>query len=387
MLAYYAVAHALFRSSIASSPLVAATLLSAALSVGLGCGPARSPADDSRPAAAPAVSGSSTLASPPLARMVTAAPIPTQEPPPSLSPPLTSVNRVLPAGELAATRFPPADVAPPHVRTAAPGDGVWQPVVGPLREGQPLMARTRLHGHPIRRDKFIDVVAVDRAYVEPVLVVGSIEPEAPAVPAERRPGLVPVEDHPRLLAVLNGGFMQRHGKWGMRVGEDEFTPPREDGCTIARRRDGTVRIGSHATLALGGDVDWYRQTPPCLVEGGKAHERLTREPGNALWGKAIDGKVDIRRSALALDRSGRVLYYVFSEWNNASELAQALVALGVDVAAELDVNWSYTRFYWFEPGAGATPKVREALVPKLDADPRRYVEKPAERDFFYLRLR
>jgi hypothetical protein len=300
---------------------------------------------------------------------------------------LTKVNQPAPPFEVASTRFPPADVAPPHARTAAPGDGVWQPVVEPGRAGATVMARTRLHGHPIRRDKFIDVVAIDRARVEPVLVVGSVEPEASGVPAERRSGLVPLADHSRLLAIHNGGFMQRHGKWGMRVGGDEFTPPREDGCTIARFRDGRLAIGLHATLALGGDVDWLRQTPPCLVEGGEAHERLLREPGNALWGKAIDGKVDIRRSALALDRSGRVLYYVFSEWNNASELAQALVALGVDVAAELDVNWSYTRFYWYEQVAGGAPKVREALVPKLDADPRRYLEKPAERDFFYLRFR
>lgn len=249
------------------------------------------------------------------------------------------------------------------------------------------MARTRLHGHAIRRDKFIDVVAIDRARVEPVLVVGATEPEAPGVPSERRPGLVPATDHARLLAVHNGGFLQRHGKWGMRLGDDVFTPPREEGCTIARMRDGRVRIGTFATLGLGGDVDWFRQTPPCLVEGGKPHERLLREPGNGLWGKAIDGKIDIRRSALALDRSGRVLYYVFSEWNNASELAQTLAALGVEVAAELDVNWSYTRFYWYDRKASGPPTVREALVPKLDAEPRRYVEKPADRDFFYLRLR
>jgi hypothetical protein len=314
-----------------------------------------------------------------------------QEPPASLVASSRSSTSARSGASFAGAGFPPADVTPPFPRSAVPGDGRWQPVADGMRDGRPVMVRMKLHIHPTRPDKSIEVVAIDRAAVEPVLVVGKSEPPAPTVAAERRTGLVPVEDRARLLGVFNGGFMQRHGKWGMIVGEDVFTPPREDGCSIVAHRDGRLRIGLHASLALGapplGDVAWLRQTPPCLVENGVVNERVLREPGHVIWGKAVDGKFDIRRSALALDRGGRVLYYVFSDWNAPNEFAKGLVALGVDAAAELDVNWSYTWFYWFEGQATPSPRIREALVPKAKYDPRGFVERPADRDFFYLRER
>jgi hypothetical protein len=282
--------------------------------------------------------------------------------------------------------FPPADVVPPFERTAAPGDGHWTVVADRLGDGVARMARTRLHNHPVRRDKYVDVVAIDRAAVELELVVGKEEPEANVAP-ERRTGLVPEAHREGLLAAFNGGFMQRHGKWGMMKAGDVFTPPREDGCTIAHRTDGRLVLATWSALDARESMDWWRQTPPCLVENGELPAKLLREPGSGLWGRSIEGQTDIRRSALALDASRRVLFYVFSEWNNANELAQALRVLGAKDAAELDINWSYTRFFWFEHPAGAPPHLGEALVPKLDFDRRRYVEKPAERDFFYLRRR
>ena len=284
------------------------------------------------------------------------------------------------------TPFPPPDVPPPHVRTAATGDGRWQRIDAPNADGRVRMVRTRLHNHPLRRDKYIDVVAVDRALVDLALVVGKDEPQATVAP-ERRTGLVPARDHDALLAVFNGGFMQRHGNWGMMHDGDVYTPPRDEACTIAGRADGRIAVATWSTLEGKDALAWWRQTPPCLVEGGRIHARLLREPGSGLWGKSLEGHTDIRRSALALDASRRVLFYVFSEWNNANELAHALVALGATDAAELDINWSYTRFFWFEHPPGAPPRIGEALVPKLDFDRRRYVERAAERDFFYLRRR
>lgn len=248
------------------------------------------------------------------------------------------------------------------------------------------MARTRLHVHHIRPDKVFEVVAMDRLAVEPVLVVGKSDPSAPSIGTPRT-GIVPTEDHASLLAVFNGGFMQRHGGWGLVVGGDEYTPPKSEGCSIVSYRDGSLRIATHDKLGSRSDVAWLRQTPPCLVEDGLAGQRVLRDPSNVIWGKAIGGKFDIRRSALAVDATGRVLYYVFSDWNDPAELARGLVALGVSAAAELDVNWSYTWFYWVAQGEGGLPRIAEALVPKAKYHPLALIARPAPRDFFFVRAR
>ncbi|MBM4360508.1 MAG: hypothetical protein FJ096_20565, partial [Deltaproteobacteria bacterium] len=337
-----------------------------------------------RDAALPTASTSPSPTPSSTAKTDDSAAIPVQSPPESLVATRRTAGPAVTPVAPPNSSFPPPNVAPPFPRTAAPGDGVWEAIADGARDGRPLMVRTKLHVHHVRSDKTIAVVAVDRAAVEPVLVVGRSEPPMPSVPAERRTGLVPVEDHGRVLGVFNGGFMQKHGKWGMVVGGDVYTPLREDACSIVSYRDGRLRIGTHAALGPVSDVAWVRQTPPCLVEGGVVNERVVREPGHVIWGKAVDGKFDIRRSAVALDSSGRILYFVFSDWNNPSELAQALVALGANAAAELDVNWSYTWFYWIDRKTGAAPRLRESLVPKTKFDPRWFLERPAERDFFYL---
>jgi hypothetical protein len=52
--------------------------------------------------------------------------------------------------------------------------------------------------------------------------------------------------------------------------------------------------------------------------------------------------------------------------------------------AELDIKWSYTRFFLFEK---ATPDSEVSIVRSIGTKgqhpPRSYVEKSSERDFFY----
>lgn len=232
----------------------------------------------------------------------------------------------------------------------------------------------------------LEVVAIDRSLTELEFVAGMNDPEG-GVPRGRRTGVVAVRHHEALLAVFNGGFLERHGHWGTMTDGDVYAPARADGCTIAHRKDGRLDLATWSALPAKDELDWWRQTPPCLVEAGHVPPLLLREPGNGLWGKSIEGSLDIRRSALALDASRRVLFYVFSEWNNASELAQALLVLGAVAGAELDVNWSYPWFFWFEHPSGVLPRIRDSLVPKTRFDRSRFVEKPAPRDFFYLRRR
>jgi hypothetical protein len=248
------------------------------------------------------------------------------------------------------------------------------------------MVRSEVHPDRIKSQMHVALVAIDLRRVAVHLVAGTLEPRSSTVPAERRPGLVPAADQPDLLAVHNGGFLTRHGSWGMMIGGDVFLPPHDDGCTVALFPDGAVRIRTHAALAsLVPSATAYRQTPPCLVEQRAIHPDLLGPDKPRRWGMSETGGLDIRRSALGLAEGGRTLIYGLGEWIPPRALAEAMRAAGAVEAAELDVNWSYTRFFLYRPGS--PPEVTGTLVPKLKHEPGQYVVKPAERDFFYLTQR
>jgi hypothetical protein len=254
---------------------------------------------------------------------------------------------------------------------------------GAAAETQAL-ARTTVHTQPYRKDAVVVVVAVDLRRVDLVPVAGTEEPVSTTIPAERRPGLVPVADQASLIAVFNGGFLSKHGQYGMRVNGDDFGAPREDGCTIAFVDDGSLRIATfRALLPLVSRLRSYRQTPACLVEGGVDDARLVHEDTARLWGAAIGGKREIRRTALGLDATGQTLYFGIGEWVWARDLALALKVAGAVDVAELDINWSYTRFLLYD--RSTPPKVVSTLIPKVEYSKDGYISKAAPRDFFYLR--
>ncbi len=287
-----------------------------------------------------------------------------------------------------ASRFPPHAFDPPFARTASEGDGRWTGLADGARGGVPVMARALVHPHPIKGFVFVDVIAIDLAKTELRLVAGTVEPESKGASADVRTGLVPSEDWSRLLAVFNGGFMARHGEYGMMLNGTVFVPPRADACTVLLARDGKIAIRSAAReLEDAPQHLGWRQTPPCLVERGEVNPRLAQENASRIWGAAVGGARDIRRSALGLDASGSTLFYGFGEWVTARDLALAMRQAGAVAAAELDINWSYTKFFFFTHEDAEPPRIRETIVPKLEYDAKRYTSRPAERDFFYVRAR
>jgi hypothetical protein len=280
--------------------------------------------------------------------------------------------------------FPPPAFAPPFARTAKPGDGVFSPIVEGAAGG--ALARAIVHPHGVKPHPHVVVVAIDLRRVALRLAAGTDEPVSKSVPAERRPGLVPPAELPSLIAVFNGGFLTQHGQWGMMVEGDTFLPPRDEGCTVALLDDGSVRIGTWKALApLAGRMRAHRQTPPCLVEGEKPHPSLPNEDTARLWGAAVGGDREIRRTALGTDASGKTLFFGIGEWVWARDLAAALRAAGAADVAELDISWSYTRFLLYDrPKPPSPPEVVSTLIPKVEYTRGSYVQKPAPRDFFYL---
>jgi hypothetical protein len=218
-------------------------------------------------------------------------------------------------------------------------------------------------------------------------VAGTLEPESASVPAERRPGLVPQAHQPDLIAVFNGGFMAKHGRYGMMIDGDVFLPARDELCSVALLRDRSIRIQTWKDLrASEREITALRQTPPCIIENGVPHPELETERRPRPWGGAENGDTEVRRSALGLDASGTVLFYGLGEWVTVKALADAMRAVGAVNAAQLDINWSYTRFLFFgRPSPGEPLEVTSTLIPKIKHTRQGYVSNPSERDFFYLR--
>lgn len=312
------------------------------------------------------------------------APVTYWEAPPAPAP--SSVPSAAPAAPAAPANPPPADFEPPHASVATTADGKWIPMED--ASGQPpAMYKSIVHPDPKRSFAAVALVAIDRKRIDLHLVAGKKEPFSNVVPIERRPGLVPEADHGDLVAAFNGGFKAVHGQWGMMLRGDTFLPARDVGCTIAMMKDGSVRVGTWKELkASEGEMSWYRQTPPCLVENDATHPALEVEYAKG-WGATVAGETVIRRSALGVDATGRFLIFGLGDALTAQSLARAMKQAGAKDAAQLDVNYAYPRFLVYERAAGQVPKAKSAIIPDIKFRPAEYVGEPALRDFFYLTRR
>lgn len=163
---------------------------------------------------------------------------------------------------------------------------------------------------------------------------------------------------------------------------------RDEGCTVGIDDKGLVIVAPWPELAAReSELVAFRQTPPCLVSGGELHPQLEQHNERA-WGGFDPKRKTRRRSALGLDQSGRVLFYGIGEEMGPRVLALGMRYAGAVNAAQLDINWSWTRFLIFgdpsEDGSSAAPEVTATLIPETVHDKRGYVDRPSARDFFYL---
>jgi hypothetical protein len=279
--------------------------------------------------------------------------------------------------------FPPPAYPAPFPRSATKSDGQWYPVQDDL-DGGIVMVKSIVHPDATRPYAAVAVMAIDLERTHLQLVAGTDEPASATVKRDQRPGHVPVADHPRMIAAFNGGWQAVHGHFGMMVDNATLLPPRDQACTVAIYKSGALRIAPWTTLA--GEADQllaYRQTPPCLREGGSHNSLLADTSKN--WGAAVDGATVIRRSALGLNQARNVMFYGVGDSLSALSIAAALGYAGASDVAELDVNWAFPRFLTYARASeGAAPTVKESLIPGTTFKPGEYVSVSWYRDFFYL---
>jgi hypothetical protein len=245
------------------------------------------------------------------------------------------------------------------------------------------MVVTLLHPHPVSRFLSVHVVAIDLSRVELGWLPGTADVDAKTLPSVSV-GLVPAEQQARLVAVFNGGFQPAHGRWGMYLRPHVMVPPRDVGCTIALGQDGGVQIASWPEIAPQLErLKASRQTPPCLMAGGELHPKLLANDERPWGGRAKD-LVTRRRSAIGLDAGRRVLYYALGIEVGPRLLAEALRHAGAAEAAELDINFNWTRFLLFGRGADGVLQVTQPLLPDMPFSRKGYVTRKNDRDFFYV---
>ena len=319
---------------------------------------------------------------------VTTTNVPPSLPTPALTLPSTpeaGTRRIEPTAEHAEeqpatpTIRKPDAVTPPFSASARPGDGQWVEYAEPGATSASLW-RTTLHPHRISAFVSVAVVAIDLDVLTLDWVVGAGDEGAEKLSTKMNLGLV-TED---ALALFNGGFQARHGRWGQVSHGVTLVPPRPEGCGVALTTDGRVELGAYVDVSAL-ELVTYRQTPPCLVAQRVVNPLLLSGQDKAWAGKSEREKTR-RRSALGLRRDTRTLYYLVGVETDAIDLARALVALGADVGVQLDINWNWTRFFL----VGQKDGVATVHTPRLDAmvmDAAEYVKRPSKRDFFVVRAR
>ncbi len=277
---------------------------------------------------------------------------------------------------------PPA-FDPPFPKVASEQDGRWFPMRSPSDVGEVSMWRSLVHPDPKRPFAAVAVAALDLQKLDLHLEPGTDEPKSQQVFRAERAGLVPDDKREHLVAAFNGGFKAMHGNYGMRIGPKLFLPPRDFACTVTRRPDGGLGIATFSNIKDSADsLAWYRQTPPCLIEGGEPNKGLLHE-FNKNWGAAVGGDTIIRRSAVGLSKDGRYLFYALGDATTAQSIGRAIQVVGAHDAAQLDVNYSYPRFFVYEQGA-AGPTIAEPIIRDIKYSPGEYTGTPSARDFFYL---
>jgi len=312
-------------------------------------------------------------------------------PAPAASPALSatgspSASSAVPPAMLPA--FHPVDPGPLHHAVSAKGDGVWVPIVDPVHPDRAAsMFKTLLHPDIDRAWCTVAIVAVDLRRSRLHIVPGRQEPKAtlPEAASIDRPGLIPAQDHPDLLAAFNGGFKTIHGTLGMAVGGVTLLPPQKWACTVAAYEHGALAIRTWTDLAdTRAHMLWWRQTPTCLVELGTLGQGVASE-GNINWGMSVDGNTIIRRSAIGLSRDANTLYIGMGHATSAATLAEAMRHVGAWDVAQLDVNAPYPKLLLFHARSpGSVDLQAEPLAPWMAYEPDEYVRRPSMRDFFYL---
>ncbi len=160
-----------------------------------------------------------------------------------------------------------------------------------------------------------------------------------------------------LILGFNGGFKFATGSGGFvsfgRVG----APLSAGSGSIVTYRNGTTDIGAweNGVPAHGLAIASVRQNLHLLIDHGVPDSSVA-SCGAACWGTTIGNQAAVARSALGIRPDGQ-LVWAAGEGLTVGELADGMVAAGVQRAVQLDINpdWVAGYLYVHHPAAPLTP--------------------------------
>lgn len=124
-------------------------------------------------------------------------------------------------------------------------------------------------------------------------------------------------------------------------------------ASLVIKADGTATIGTWGVdVGLTSDVVAVRQNLQLLVDGGAPTSAVGFPDQIHTWGDPLHEQIVTWRSALALDRTGQLIYVAASAATPA-DLAAAVIAAGGQRAMELDINPQWVSYDTFT-GSGAS---------------------------------
>lgn len=275
----------------------------------------------------------------------------------------------------------PADVTPLGTLQE---EGVWAPYIT-AANGQTVSFRTFIQPDPQRPYAIVGIVAFDLTQTRLHYVLGTAEPFSPDSPP--RTGRIPDVDRAPgvLLAMFNGGFKARHGRFGAMANGITALPPRLDLGTLAIYQDGSVRLGAWGSeIILSTRMTAFRQNGPLVVYQGKINPRIySNSPAD--WGYTVNDVSPTWRSGLALSADGRTLYYLCGSDLSMEMLAKSMLAInGVANGVQLDINTYWVHFVVVRP-VGNRLNLESLFPDMMRENIDRYLQSYS-RDYFYLTM-
>jgi hypothetical protein len=169
------------------------------------------------------------------------------------------------------------------------------------------------------------------------LHVGTTDPPiAPSMVGPDDGGTIGPEEAGSLLAAFNGGFKVDAGAGGFELDSQAVVPLQTGVASLIIDANGSAHVGiwGQGWPATGEHVASVRQNLAPLVTDGQTSPEI----GNlSVWGSTLGGSAAVARSSVGEDAIGNLVYAAGMDVY-PTDLADALIAVNVQTAMELDIN-------------------------------------------------
>ena len=258
------------------------------------------------------------------------------------------------------------------------GEGVWVPIAQNLYPNQTIIARTFLRPDASHPYAIVSLVKMDLKKLGLDTQAGTYYPGGTS--GIYGPGAVPrnIQQSNTLLAVFNGGFQKKDGRYGMVVEDKTYVPLRINMPTLLLYKDGSIQFITYSGQALPSNIAAIRQNGPYLIENGTITPYV--EQGVDTWGRTVTNSMYTWRSGIGITKEGNLIYAAGNSLI-PSTLAKALLKAGAVNAIQLDINPPWVRFILYQSiGNG-----RYTFSPLLNSmrGGKEYLKR-YNKDFFYV---